>query len=765
MVELDDEEDDDQLDDGDVESTQPTDLHGKFAYGFECNKYIGVFRTFSLILLLDFMIPISPTVLHKDLHKYTFSLYKSNIHRSNLLDLFRKTVDSDASTNDLKAYISSMKAPNFIPGTFEISLLSLQYTVLINVSFVDFNDTTTRLGHTVEPGAVATDCSDFRTDVEVFPLFDVSTTKPCVVLRCDLLRCDDIPQFLFVSSRSSLQIESLHTKALRTAIKRLTTALQKAKPLLSTAVLLDRIQAACRQSISAYHTAYQRAWSKKSLPRASPVARIRARKRPSSTRPFFSRSKIKTEMESFRADMQKLTAQVCGTCHNLSIVPAMYLRGECTSCSRESGIPKFSIANDMIPCEVPPELKDIRPIEEMMISRCVPLMHAYYKPGGGQRGYSGNSISIPQNTSEIAAHLQKLPRRVEELPIVHIRRFGNGENFKDSKVRRTKVTDAITWLQANNPHYKDITIDYDYLGTLPDDGLPEGLNLLNETQPDTIDGHEYVDRDDECEDEGTARSFLSSGDDVPLHKDVLRCIAEGKQPFGTRDNPIPCKLADQPMNEFTSVGMISKCFPTLCPDGSGDFTNPRDRKVSLTETVKHYARFVDVQKDGSYRARFSSHPTFSFWLFNRWMRHSLITQTNVYASRHTKVANMTRGQLETELSRGKKSSVFKGLHVYQANFRGTTGYWFREGQNLLAAVEQLSPPTFFWSLSLADYQINELQKFMPWPAGTRLDKLDYKQKKRMVRENPQIAAEYFYLREASASTCIISLMPNGTGAV
>jgi len=78
---------------------------------------------------------------------------------------------------------------------------------------------------------------------------------------------------------------------------------------------------------------------------------------------------------------------------------------------------------------VPPELVGIRPIEEMMISLCVPLMHCYYKRGGGQRGYSGNSISIPQNTQDIAAHLQKLPRRAESLPLVHIRRFGKDDTF------------------------------------------------------------------------------------------------------------------------------------------------------------------------------------------------------------------------------------------------------------------------------------------------------------------------------------------------
>ena len=50
----------------------------------------------------------------------------------------------------------------------------------------------------------------------------------------------------------------------------------------------------------------------------------------------------------------------------------------------------------MIPSKVPHELQNLTQTEEMLIARALPIMRAYIKPGG-QRGYSGHCINLPQN--------------------------------------------------------------------------------------------------------------------------------------------------------------------------------------------------------------------------------------------------------------------------------------------------------------------------------------------------------------------------------
>ena len=44
----------------------------------------------------------------------------------------------------------------------------------------------------------------------------------------------------------------------------------------------------------------------------------------------------------------------------------------------------------------------------------------------------------------------------------------NLESFRDFKVHRAKVAQALYWLKCNNPYYSDIDIDNEILESLPD---------------------------------------------------------------------------------------------------------------------------------------------------------------------------------------------------------------------------------------------------------------------------------------------------------
>lgn len=95
----------------------------------------------------------------------------------------------------------------------------------------------------------------------------------------------------------------------------------------------------------------------------------------------------------------------------------------------------------------------------MLIAKALPIMHIYIKPGG-QRGYSGHTINLPQNVSELA---QSLPRYPKDLSIIIVRAKGKGNFVKNLSVRRQVVSDAIHWLIKNNPHYSDIELNYNAL--------------------------------------------------------------------------------------------------------------------------------------------------------------------------------------------------------------------------------------------------------------------------------------------------------------
>ena len=60
---------------------------------------------------------------------------------------------------------------------------------------------------------------------------------------------------------------------------------------------------------------------------------------------------------------------------------------------------------------------------------------------------------------------------------------GKNNTFKDVKVRREKVHNALLWLIQNNPLYAEL--DTDALNYLPENGVPTDLMAI-ETEDDII---------------------------------------------------------------------------------------------------------------------------------------------------------------------------------------------------------------------------------------------------------------------------------------
>ena len=109
----------------------------------------------------------------------------------------------------------------------------------------------------------------------------------------------------------------------------------------------------------------------------------------------------------------------------------------CSRCLRDKKFPKkFSCENSMIPSCVPNELKDLTQVEEMLIARALPIMRVYIKPGG-QRGYSGHCINLPQNVTELAT---SLPRYPKDLAVIIVKVKGKDNTFKDVRCENKKCT-------------------------------------------------------------------------------------------------------------------------------------------------------------------------------------------------------------------------------------------------------------------------------------------------------------------------------------
>lgn len=74
-----------------------------------------------------------------------------------------------------------------------------------------------------------------------------------------------------------------------------------------------------------------------------------------------------------------------------------------------------------------------------------------------------------------------MPRYPNELPVIVLSVKGKDNTFKELTVRREKLNCALHSLGKHNPLYKNITIDYKCLASLPSDGIPMDVHQINFT--------------------------------------------------------------------------------------------------------------------------------------------------------------------------------------------------------------------------------------------------------------------------------------------
>ena len=188
----------------------------------------------------------------------------------------------------------------------------------------------------------------------------------------------------------------------------------------------------------------------------------------------------------------------------LRVFPALRTpcTNECTRCSRDK-IKRFSRDNSMDPSPVPPELRWLTHVEEILISTAMPMMSLYRLPLG-QHGYSGHVVNLPQ---KVSAFMTRLPRIPSDLDVIHLLKEGASGTHKDFRVRRLKILCALCWLKSNNRYYHDVTLDEEALAQLPEDGEHSGLSTVSLP----LNDDDHISNEGNCDDD----TFMS-GTFIPI---------------------------------------------------------------------------------------------------------------------------------------------------------------------------------------------------------------------------------------------------------
>lgn len=389
----------------------------------------------------------------------------------------------------------------------------------------------------------------------------------------------------------------------------------------------------------------------------------------------------------------------------------------------------------MILSKVPAELQELTQIEEVLIALALHIMRVYIKPGG-QRGYTGHCINLPQEVKELAS---KLPRFPKDLPVIIVGMKGKENTMKNVKVRRAKVHAALLWLIKNNPHYQNLEINLEALNYLPENGVPSDFLTIGTEEEIVADNETVLPDEDVVFNQTTEKStFLPLGEQKEQQIEAIRkCI------FAQQNSMDWPTIGDQPLNEYHTSHLATMAFPTLFPDGKGDPLDPSLlREVSLLEKVKHLIRFAEKTDNGQWVYRFARHPRFAYWAFDMIQRKRVLQQSGILLKQNPGEAHLTIDELR-EIAANDNSSLFmSNVSRYVANIPGTNAYWYKVREELKAIVSTKEAPTFFFTFSLADMHWPELHDLI----GRNCEDTSNDEKRQNVINNPQIVDWFFTKR-------------------
>lgn len=180
-------------------------------------------------------------------------------------------------------------------------------------------------------------------------------------------------------------------------------------------------------------------------------------------------------------------------------------------------------------------------------------------------------------------------------------------------------------------------------------------------------------------------------------------------------------------------------FPTLFPDGKGDFHQNRQHKVHFGAYVEHLMRFEG--------GRFARHRRFPWFAFNTLQRQRTHSQAKIFVKQQHNAGRLTAAELKVLLEQGDRH-VANNMIRYGAKLRGTRAYWHARRNELLDMIRIKGAPHIFFTLSAADLQWLDLHRHMPreipTPAGD--DAAARRQRRLALERNPHLAASYLDIR-------------------
>lgn len=245
----------------------------------------------------------------------------------------------------------------------------------------------------------------------------------------------------------------------------------------------------------------------------------------------------------------------------------------------------MSADNHMDPGIVPSHLPELSQVEEMVIARAHVQM-LVKRVRGHQYQYTGHCVTFMQNIVRTVDVLPNLPSELDIVLLQPPTSRADDPRYRrqfraDFRVRRQHVLTWLSFLKANHPDYRHITISTDRVTALPIDGdVSSSVACITD---DTLNLDGPVELPDVPL---TTQSVVLSLDQDTTEANLILEEITGQRPPVT-GLPAP-SIRCTPIDEASGrERILSLAFPTLYPTGQADLNTPRLRNVPLKEYARH----------------------------------------------------------------------------------------------------------------------------------------------------------------------------------
>ena len=291
-----------------------------------------------------------------------------------------------------------------------------------------------------------------------------------------------------------------------------------------------------------------------------------------------------------------------------------YICRTCHSKVLKGNVPCQAVYNNTYLDEVPPELSELEKLEQILIAQRIVFEKIVIMPKGQQRKIKGVICNVPVDCEHTCRILPRPPARsgIIMLKLKRKREFRGHVYFQ--AVRPQFLQNALSWLQANNPLYENITIDITNidrsLTTLQQCKENSDSNTSEEIESNIESSSNF-----QTEDSLEETNYPLNEHRLPINETCLQSripdypaleeINQSSQSVGNESYNIAPGENKHPASLMTEKQCEELAFPSLFPKGRFGLTAQRD--IKLTPVKYFNARLLH------YSGRFSINPEYLFF--------------------------------------------------------------------------------------------------------------------------------------------------------